>query len=511
MRMMFRSVAAESFHPAQVIFMNTELWLLAQDEKIETLVEAFVIGERLKLRRFASVSEVLNMDEPDGGLIFVIDGSGQNINFRQIVKRFKKNFINFEIIVFDSSIDGRSIEDNPENEVDLLLPISIDLEEFMLRASHLVSVRRVKSSAGIVGRSAALREVIDTIIRAAPTEVSILIEGESGSGKELVAKAVHLRSNRRSKGFEAVNCGAMAEGVLESELFGHERGSFTGAVSRRIGLFERADRGTLFLDEVGEMSLTMQVRFLRVIETGEYMRVGGNEKLMTDVRIIAATNRELETSVAGGDFRKDLYYRLKVVQIRIPPLRARQTDIPLLVRHFLIQSSGRHNRRVLSIDKAAMTLMTTYAWPGNVRELANVIDNIVVMSTGDRISVSDIETRLVDGAASQSFPDLPVHVELTRDQLERELIIKSLLSLHNDVQEILSLVRQEGSPSGGKWRRWEEVVDANEDNRPGLDDMEKEAIREALLINGGNRKKAAKQLGLSERTLYRRLKGYGLS
>ncbi|MBU8922048.1 MAG: sigma-54 dependent transcriptional regulator [Bacteroidales bacterium] len=491
--------------------MNTELWLLARNEKIEDLVEALVIGERLRLRRFDSVSELLNMDEPDGGLILVIDGTGSSINFQQIVTRFEKNFINFEVIVFDSGIDERHIEDNAVDGIDLLVPVTIDLEDFLLRAAHLVNVRRVKSSAGIVGRSAALREVIDTIIRAAPTEVSILIEGESGSGKELVAKAVHLRSNRRSKGFEAVNCGAMAEGVLESELFGHEKGSFTGAVSRRIGLFERADRGTLFLDEVGEMSLTMQVRFLRVLEIGEYMRVGGNEKLTTDVRIIAATNRELETSVAGGGFRKDLYYRLKVVQIRIPPLRARQPDIPFLARHFLIQSSSRHNRRVLSIDKAAMNLMRTYAWPGNVRELANVIDNIVVMSTGERITLSDIETRLVDSTTSQSFPDLPVHVEKTRDQMERELIINSLLSLHNDVREILRMVRDDGSQSGSKWRRWEEVVDASEDNRPGLDDIEKEAIREALLLNGGNRKKAARQLGLSERTLYRRLKGYGLS
>ncbi|HSG29204.1 MAG TPA: sigma 54-interacting transcriptional regulator, partial [Candidatus Krumholzibacterium sp.] len=298
---------------------------------------------------------------------------------------------------------------------------------------------------------------------------------------------------------------------LESELFGHEKGSFTGAVGRRQGLFERADRGTLLLDEVGEMSLATQVRFLRVLESGEFMRVGGAERLKADVRIISATNRELETAVERGEFRKDLYYRLKVVQVRIPPLRARQDDIQLLARHFMKISSGRHGRQVRSIDRSAMDLLRTYAWPGNIRELANVIDNLVVMSGTGTISRADVEKRVRQEDQSQSFPDIPVHVGRSRDQMERELIINSLLSLHTDVREILRIIKDEGAPPGAKWRRWVEVEEAGENSRPGLDELEREAIIDALISCGGNRKKAARQLGLSERTLYRRLKEYGIT
>jgi len=302
----------------------------------------------------------------------------------------------------------------------------------------------------------------------------------------------------------------MAEGVLESELFGHEKGSFTGAVARRAGLFERADKGTLFLDEVGEMSLTMQVRLLRVLEKGEFMRVGGVDKLTTDVRVIAATNRELETDVERGQFRKDLYYRLKVVQVRIPPLRARQGDIPVLASHFLRSSCIKHGKAIRGIDREGMNLLKAYPWPGNIRELANMMDNLVVMNLDGNIRAVDIERRLQEKSPPMSFPDLPVHVQKTRDQIERELIINSLFSLHSDVREILRLLRDEGIPRGEKWRKWVEVEEADREKRPALDDLEREAIMEALRLNNGNRRKAARQLGLSERTLYRRLRGYGV-
>lgn len=491
--------------------MNPEVWSLTKEEDSGILLESLAIGEGLRLRRFSSISELLSLEEPQGGIILALEASSEESGYMAVLKRFEKNFINFEVILFCRNISEEQMKRDLDSGIDTCVPMPADQDDFTVRALHLVSLRRTKAGAGIVGRSNAIREVLETVIQVAPTEVSVLIEGESGSGKELIAKAIHIRSNRRSKGFEAVNCGAMAEGVLESELFGHEKGSFTGAVARRLGLFERADKGTLFLDEVGEMSLTMQVRFLRVLESGEFMRVGGVDRLSTDVRVIAATNRELESAVDQGDFRKDLYYRLKVVQIRIPPLRARQEDIPLLARHFVRISSARHGKKINRIDKRGMELLKTHTWPGNVRELANIIDNLVVLSRDGNISSFEIEKRLSEKIGSQSFPDLPVHVQKTHEQLERELIINSLLSLHNDVREILRLLKDEGIPTGGKWRRWVEVEEAGGERRPELEEMEKEAIREALMMNGGSRKKAAKQLGLSERTLYRRLKEYGLS
>jgi len=361
-----------------------------------------------------------------------------------------------------------------------------------------------------IGRSREIHEMLETVLRVAPTEVPVLIEGESGSGKELTARAIHFASKRRERLFEAVNCGSLAEGVLESELFGHERGSFTGAVAKRQGLFERANRGTLFLDEVGEMSLNMQVRLLRVIENGEFMRVGGSERVHTDVRIVAATNRPLDTAVERGEFRKDLYYRLRVVQIRIPPLRARPDDIPLLVHYFLAQAGTKHGRRIRGIEKAGMDMLMSYPWPGNVRELANIIDNLAIMSKDQTIRAVDVENRLKEEGAAQTFPDLPVHVPKSREEVERELILNSLLSLHNDIKEVLGILRGERAPGGARWRGMVEVKEVDGSKPRNLEKLEREAIQEVLGASAGNRRKAAKQLGLSERTLYRRIRKYKL-
>lgn len=493
------------------MFMNPEIWTLIEREEIKELLESLAIDEGLKLRHFTNVSETLNQVEPEGGLILAIETEGRFDNYLTIIRRFNKNFINYEILVFGVDKNDEDLEHDYDSGVDLYLPFSPDQNEFILRSSHLVALRRIKSSTGMVGRSRALKEVLEMILQVAPTEVSVLIEGESGSGKELVAKALHLKSNRRTKGFEAVNCGAMAESLLESELFGHEKGSFTGAVSQRRGLFERADKGTLFLDEVGEMSLRMQVRFLRVLESGEYIRVGGTEKLTTDVRVIAATNRELETDVDNGLFRKDLYYRLKVIQIIIPPLRARQDDIPLLARHFIGRSSRKHGKTIRNVEKGSLELLKRYTWPGNIRELANVMDNLVVLSPTGIIRAVDIEKRLQERTTTQSFPDLPVHIQRTREEMERELIMNSLLSIHRDVKEIKGMLKDTGVNVTGKWRSWIEVEEAGGEVAKELDDLERDAIRESLIRNGGNRRKTAKQLGLSERTLYRRLQKYGLA
>lgn len=488
-----------------------EIWSLVQDEEIAKLIAEMVESEDLTLRRFSSIAEALGGSEPSGGFVLCIDAAGKFRNYLAIIKRFQKNFFYFDAVVLGESEPGEIVEREREIGVDLYCAAPVDSEEFLAKLAHLVALRRLKSAAAIIGRSRPLNEMLETVLQVAPTEVPVLIQGESGSGKELTAKAIHMMSRRSDRPFEAVNCGALAEGVLESELFGHERGSFTGAVSRRLGLFERTNGGTLFLDEVGEMSLNMQVRLLRVIETGDFLRVGGAERIHTDIRIVAATNRELETSVERGEFRRDLYYRLKVVQVTIPPLRVRRDDIPMLVNYFVNRSAKKHGKAVRGIERKGIELFMDYPWPGNVRELSNVINNLTVLSTDTLIRSEDIEKRLGETRTDQMVPDLPVHVEKSREQMERELILNSLLSLNNDIKEILRILKGERQQEGRRWGKWVEVEEVDAGQPLKLNTIEREAIQEALVANGGNRRRTAKQLGISERTLYRRLKEYDLT
>jgi DNA-binding NtrC family response regulator len=493
-----------------VLRVNPEIWMLAGGVEFEKLLADFAEAQGLRLTKFVSAAEAVARKEPEGGLILGIETGERHKNYLTIIRRFRKNFFALDVVVFGPDKSVEDIDREREQGVDLYISVPISSEDFIARMAHIVALRRLRQSVGIIGRSKTLIEMLDTILQVAPTEVSVLLEGESGSGKELTARAVHLMSRRREKSFEAVNCGALAEGLLESELFGHERGSFTGAVSQRIGLFERAHRGTLFLDEVGEMSLNMQIRLLRVIETGEFLRVGGAEKVKTDVRLVAATNRELESAVERGEFRKDLYYRLKVVMIRIPTLRSRPSDIPLLANYFIGKSSRKHGKDVRGVEKAGMELLASYPWPGNVRELANMVDNLVVLSRENLITQGEIEKRMKGKLEGTTFTDLPVHVQKTREDMERELIINSLLSLNNDVKEILRLLKGERQHPTARWGKFVEVEETFPEEPKDLGRIEHEAIMDALVANGGNRRKAAKQLGISERTLYRRLKQYDI-
>ncbi|MDD3642672.1 MAG: sigma-54 dependent transcriptional regulator [Candidatus Krumholzibacteria bacterium] len=490
--------------------MKPELWTLVESGDATSLLEGLATSEGMTIRRLGSLTEPLGLAEPPSGIVLAIETGRNETAHAGAIRRLRRNFVHFDVIEFIRGEAGDPLIDG----ADLRMILPADPEDFFVRAARLVALRRIKTQSGIIGRSDALNEMLDTVLQVAPTEVSALVVGESGSGKELTAKAIHMLSRRSTKAFEAINCGALAEGVLESELFGHEKGSFTGAVARRRGLFERADGGTLFLDEVSEMSLGMQVKLLRVIETGEFLRVGGVERLHADVRLVTATNRELETAVERGEFRKDLYYRLRVVQIRVPPLRARPEDIPVLARFFLRQAAARHGKTIRGIDKKGMDLLVRYPWPGNVRELANMIDNLSVLARESMIRGEEIERRLQERVTSgrQGVPDLPVHVQRSRDEVERELILNTLLSLHNDVREIHRMLAESGAPrhGGGRWGSWVEVEEASEVPPADLGTIEREAIREALARNGGNRRKTARQLGMSERTLYRRLREYCL-
>ncbi len=490
--------------------MNPELWCLVHDGAILPVVREAAAAAESPLALLQDAGEVLSRPEPPGGAVLCIDAAEEFANYLTIVKRVRKDSFSTDVVVFGPPKPAETVARERALGVDAYLPVPVKRDEALLALAETIDLRRVKAASGIVGRSPEVNEMLSMVLRVAPTEVSVLLEGESGSGKELTARAIHLMSARRDRLFEAVNCGSLAEGVLESELFGHERGAFTGAVARRQGLFERANRGTLFLDEVGEMSLNMQVRLLRVIETGELLRVGGAERVKTDVRNVAATNRALDLAVERGEFRKDLYYRLRVVQIRIPPLRAREGDIPLLARYLLAQSAARHGKKIRGIDREGMEELVKFPWPGNVRELANVIDNLTIMSRDATIRGVDVARRLREERADQTFPDLPVHVPRSKDEMERELLLSSLLSINNDLKEVLRILKGERPAAGGKWPGLVEIKEAEVEGPRSLERMEREAIREALAANGGSRRKAARQLGLSERTLYRRIKEYGL-
>src|SRR2546423_2136781 len=271
---------------------------------------------------------------------------------------------------------------------------------------RLIERRGLQARTGILGESPAIQEVLVKIEQMAPVTSTVLIEGESGTGKELVARAIHDLSPRRAKPFIAVNCAAIPDTLLESELFGHEKGAFTGAAERRLGRFELADRGTIFLDEGGEIPISTQVKLLRVLEEREFMRVGGTSPIHVDVRVITATNRPLREQVEDGSFRSDLFYRLNVLRIHLPPLRERREDIPILVRHFIKEYSKQHDRPFHGISAEAMQILIEYPWPGNVRELRNLIESMVVLSPGHEIQPADLPRQIREGGSRY----LPVHI-----------------------------------------------------------------------------------------------------
>jgi transcriptional regulator with PAS, ATPase and Fis domain len=357
----------------------------------------------------------------------------------------------------------------------------------------------------------------------APVSSTVLIQGESGTGKELVAKAIHDLSPRRGKPFIAVNCAALPETLLESELFGHEKGSFTGAAERRLGRFELADTGTIFLDEIGEIPAATQVKLLRVLESRSFFRVGGTQPIKVDVRVLAATNRSLRDAVALGEFRDDLYYRLNVLNIYLPPLRERRDDIPLLVRRFIREFAREHDRTFRGITPEALQRLVTARWPGNVRQLRNLIESMVVLAPGAEIRATDIPTDILDGPGSL----LPVRVgSQGRDApgQELEFILRSLLDLKLQVEELRRRLDEhpqrvqviELADHSTVADVFPEAEERNGDQavvyRSGMTmaEVEKAAIEAALKEHRGNRRRAAEVLGIGERTLYRKIKTYHL-
>ncbi|HEV2085847.1 MAG TPA: sigma-54 dependent transcriptional regulator [Gemmatimonadales bacterium] len=399
-------------------------------------------------------------------------------------------------------------------------PVSPD--DAVATARRLIERRRLQERTGIVGESAPIQEVLVKIEQMAPVSSTVLIQGESGTGKELVAKALHDLSRRRGQAFITVNCAALPDTLLESELFGHEKGAFTGAAERRLGRFELADGGTIFLDEIGEIPLSTQVKLLRVLESQTFFRVGGVQPIKVNVRVIAATNRALRDAVALGEFRDDLYYRLNVLNIYLPPLRERRGDIPLLVRRFIRELAKTHDRQFRGMEPEALQRLVNAPWPGNVRQLRNLIESMVVLAPGTEIRAADIPADVLEGAGTL----LPMRLQqLGRDVpvQELEFILRSLVDLRLQIEELRR--RLDDHPQRvqvidiGEHARITDVMseldhDGNQPvlYRPGMTmaEVERATIDAALHEYKGNRRRAAEVLGIGERTLYRKIKAYHL-
>ncbi|MDI6802538.1 MAG: sigma-54 dependent transcriptional regulator [Bacteroidota bacterium] len=373
-----------------------------------------------------------------------------------------------------------------------------------------------KNTLGIIGNSFAIQEIKHIIKQVAPTEITVLITGESGVGKEVIAKALHTSSLRSHKPMITVNCGAIPEGIIESELFGHEKGSFTGAGETRKGYFEIADGGTIFLDEIGELPLSTQAKFLRVLENGEFMRVGSNITRKVDVRIIAATNQNLENGVRENGFRKDLYFRLRSINISIPPLRDRKQDIPLFIEYFIKNFAERNNIHIEGFSKDAIEVLINYRWDGNVRELKNTIESLFVINKGNLIEADDVRKQLntyqdYQIEFVQPQRNLPVHTHKTSEQVERELIYRALLEIKNDVVDIKQFINNYAESKPTVPESYLETNNSSYGEDLTLDEMDKRYIIKILQKYHGNRRLAAKKLNISERTLYRKIHEFGLN
>lgn len=397
------------------------------------------------------------------------------------------------------------------------------------------TLQPIKLRYGIVGNASGLNHALDVAIQVAPTSLSVLIQGENGVGKEVIPRLIHDHSPRKHRKYFAINCGSIPEGTIDSELFGHEKGSFTGALSDHEGYFGAADGGTLFLDEVGELPLSTQVRLLRVLETGEYLRVGSNEVRKTDVRIVAATNVQVKNAIKQGLFREDLYYRLAAIPIVVPPLRERGDDVLLLFRKFAADIAEKYRLEPVRLTDDAKRLMCSYKWPGNIRQLRNLTEQLSILSPTREISAQTLlQFGLTDDEAAQGGL-VPVRDARTPHsyESEREMLLRQLFALGQEMKEIKQLVHEQlaaaqttagtpvrmappaaytaFTPVGDEQGDTYATVEPVEEVPVSIRELTEQSIRDALRRNHNNRKKAAGELGISERSIYRKIREYGIT
>lgn len=396
-------------------------------------------------------------------------------------------------------------------------------------------IQQAKQRFSIIGNSQALIAAIGRALQVAPIDLSVLVNGESGAGKEFFPQIIHAYSSRKHNRYIAVNCGAIPEGTIDSELFGHEKGAFTGAISSRKGYFEEADGGTIFLDEVAELPLTTQARLLRVLESGEFIKVGSSTVQKTNIRVVAATNVNMQKAVAEGRFREDLYYRLSTIFIAVPPLRDRGSDILLLARKFSRDFAEKYRMPAIELDESAKAALLAYRWPGNVRQLKNMIEQISLFDAGQTITGTEVKSYLPD-AGNEYTPAVAAGEMRHSYEKERELLFKMIFEMRKELDALRDELRDGVQPSVSPIKDLQKnfmqqpilpahsyddhrgetgivhAVEAVDDHLSAmtLEDTEKETIRRSLERNDGKRKKTADELQISERTLYRKIKEYGL-
>ena len=451
------------------------IWVVDDDAAIRELLSFIVTGAGYEVDAFSSGAEVLAHSgrPPDAVLL---DLMMPEIDGVQVLKELTRRFPNLPVVMITADNDiRRAVEVTKLGAYDYLVK-PVDQERLLTTLDRALShgtlekeVARLKGELSdryhlrnIVGSSSAMRKVYDQIEKVLESEITVFIAGESGTGKELVAKAIHYASLRSDGPFIDVNCAAIPEGLQESELFGHEKGAFTGAVATHPGKFEQASKGTIFLDEVGEMSPSAQARLLRVLQERVLQRVGGTETIELDVRVISASNRDLAQMVSDGSFRQDLFYRLVVFPIALPPLRDRREDIPMLVEHFLEKYARDAGKRVTRVEPRAMHALSEHGWPGNVRELENVIHRTLLVSAGLELTLDDLPPSIAAGDGVPGPAAAP----------------------------------SSGAPAGGSGKS--------------LEELEREAIVRAMEHNRGNLSDVARELGIGRSTLYRKLEQYGL-
>ncbi len=409
---------------------------------------------------------------------------------------------------------------------------------------NTTELQRIKQRYNIVGNCDALNRALDVSLQVAPTDLSVLIVGESGVGKEIIPRVIHDNSPRRREKYFAINCGSIPEGTIDSELFGHEKGSFTGAIGESEGYFGVANKGTIFLDEVGELPLATQARLLRVLETGEYIRVGGTKVMKTDVRIVAATNVNMQKAISEGRFREDLYYRLNTIPVQMPPLRERGEDIILLFRLFALQMAEKYRLPKITLTEDAKHVLMKYKWPGNVRQLKNITEQMSVLSQQREIDAEALLQFIPQDPESTMLATIHNTAGEHSYENEREMLFKVIYDTRNSLNDmrreigalrkqlddanelnssIIARSAQQSMPTvyGNTGDESVSTVasmgiqdavaeEIKEPETLNLEDLGRQMIEKALERNGGNRKKAAQELGISDRTLYRRIKQYGL-
>jgi transcriptional regulator with PAS, ATPase and Fis domain len=488
--------------------MIKSLHLLTPSKVVAGKFESIASGKDIAFIHSSSSSELIGALGDKLAGVLLIDHAGCESDLVPLLKTISRQH-------YDAIVNLINVSTHEHLDLSVKRSVTGTFEQGMQPSQIIDEIEKqtdlleILREEGIYGHSSAIVRAAEVIFQVAQADVTVLIGGESGTGKEMFAKAIHSLSPRSEESFVPVNCGAIAEGVLESELFGHEKGAFTGAGSRREGYFEVADGGTIFLDEIGEIKPEVQVRLLRVLEQRSFMRVGGTSQISTDVRIIAASNRDLKLLTDEGAFREDLYYRLSVVTLNAVPLRERSVDIMPLVRKFIED----RNREDVVINPDAVELLLRYSWPGNIRELRNFVESSLVISTTGTISAAAVSDYIA--GQTRSNRQLPVATGRTRQEADFQLIYQALMNLAQEIAGLKNLMLNQidgrAFPESAEQTPLSpEMEISSSEEIKSVEQMERELIAKVLRKVDGNRRKAAQLLGIGERTLYRKIKQYDM-